>query len=1168
MSTLSEVEKASLLEYFGGDELASDVFVMKYALRDENGNIIEKTPDQMHRRLAREFARIESKYPNPMSEDEIYSLFENFKKIVPQGSPMAAIGNPYQVMSASNCYVIDSPLDSYGGILFTDQQQAQLMKRRAGVGFDISNIRPKGMQTNNAAKTTDGIAVFMERFSNTCREVAQNGRRGALMLTISCNHPEIETFINIKRDLKKVTGANISIKFNDEFMSAVDSDSEFTLRWPVDAKVEDAKFTKIVKAKEIWDQFVDSAWASAEPGALFWDTVQKSTPADIYENYRSISTNPCLHGDTLIAVADGRNAVTIKQLAEEGMDVPVYSIDPKTGDLSIQTGRNPRVTGHDQELLRVTLDDGTFYDVTPNHRFLLRDGSGVEAKDLEKGMSLSRFDKLLMQVKEGGKPYYNLWQNQRGKSTKKIFEHRLFASHFKKDEWDEKYLENKKNGWMNGGLVIHHKDYNGLNNSLDNLQIMSFKEHAKYHAEHDKAGKNNGRAKDISNEEIKNAAIKLTKKLGRRFSHREWEEFAKEKGLIQSFSSWRQKDFYSSPTALAKACAAELNLENIYSDPRIVKTLRKALTQKYDAFIDNDNNILVQKCCESCGSNFVTKYELREASFCSASCLSQYVNGDASIAEKRRDGIAKFNKEKSLAKKDLQAKVYSQVKFALNRRPLRSEWEDECKKQGVPFRTGKNLKYCFSNWSEVIEAGEMYNHKVKKVEKLNGLHTVYNITVDNNHTYCVVTPRKKMIGNEIYTEYSGVGTFNCGEIVLSGGDSCRLMVVNMLSFVKNPFTDRASFDFDGFIDAAAKGQRLMDDLIDIELELIEKIQAKINSDSEPDHVKRIEKDMWEKIYRACRDGRRTGLGITALGDTLAALGIQYGSEESIEMTGELYRALAIGAYTETVKLAKERGAFPEFRYDLEKDHSFLNKVISAASNYYDGDIFEDWERYGRRNIALTTTAPTGSVSCLTQTTSGIEPAYLLSYKRRRKIMSGDEKAEVMFVDDLGDKWTEYTVYHHGFKQWMDINNKTAVEDSPYFKSTSNDIDWVASVDIQAAAQEWICHSISKTCLSGDSLIETNQGLLYMDEISDASNCKEDSYALVNDLTTVNHFGNEAVIALVMDQGKKKTFRITTESGSSIVATEDHRFIVIDEYFNSEKWLELKDLSVGTKIRRS
>lgn len=583
-----EATKESV-EYFSGDELAASVFVGKYALRNEKHELLESSPDQAHRRMAKEFARIEKKYPNPISEDQIYDYFKNFKYIVPQGSPMSAIGNPYQIQSASNCFVIPSPLDSYGGILHTDQEQAQVMKRRGGVGFDISNIRPRGLPTKNAARTTDGIGVFMDRFSNTCREVAQNGRRGALMLSISCHHPEIRTFINIKRDKKKVTGANLSIRMTDEFMKAVKNDKQVELRFPVDSKAPSIR--EMVNAREIWSEIINAAWESAEPGILFWDNIIKNGPADIYPEYKSTSTNPC------------------------------------------------------------------------------------------------------------------------------------------------------------------------------------------------------------------------------------------------------------------------------------------------------------------------------------------------------------------------------------------------------------------------------------------------------------------------------------GEITLSPYDSCRLMVVNLNSFITNPFTSNAEFDFTKFSEVTQVAQRLMDDMIDIELEQIDKIIKKIRDDNEPDNIKKIELDLWNNIQKACINGRRTGLGITALGDALAALGIRYGSKESIKMTEEIYKALAINSEKSSCLMARDRGAFPVFDAKLERGHPFIERLMDA-----DDELKSLYKKHGRRNISTTTTAPVGSVSTMTQTTSGIEPSFLLRYTRRKKIIFNDKApAKVDFVDDMGDKWQEFTVYHHGFRKWMEVSGKEKIEDSPYYKATSNEIDWGASVDLQAAAQRWVSHSISKTC---------------------------------------------------------------------------------------------------------
>ena len=610
MYTYDEVFEASK-EYFGGDELAASVFAGKYALQDTEGNYLELNPDDMHSRLASEFAGIEAKYTNSMHYDEIYNLFKDFKYIVPQGSPMSGIGNEAKIQSLSNCFVIEAPADSYAGILKTDQEQVQIMKRRGGVGFDISTIRPKGMITSNAAKTTDGIEVFLDRFSNSCREVAQGGRRGALMLSISVHHPQVMDFIKIKRDLKRVTGANISVRVTDEFMNAVKNDVTYHQRWPVDS--DDPEVQDYTNAREVWDALIEGAHASAEPGVLFWDTATRMTPSDAYTDlgFGSVSTNPC------------------------------------------------------------------------------------------------------------------------------------------------------------------------------------------------------------------------------------------------------------------------------------------------------------------------------------------------------------------------------------------------------------------------------------------------------------------------------------GEIILSPYDSCRLMLVNLTSFVKDAWSKNASFDYGHFRIIARKAQRLMDDMIDLEVEQIDKILAKIDDDPESDDVKYYERGLWVKIRDVALSGRRTGLGITGLGDAIAMLGQTYGSEESIKTTEEIYKWLSLASYEESILLAKERGAFPIFDLEKEEDHPFIGSVISELVE----PVQADYRKYGRRNIANTTTAPAGSVSCLTQTTSGIEPAFMLYYKRRKKVQNGEE---VMFVDDLGDEWTEFNVYHHKFREWMNyagISDElvdNAISDSPYGGGTANEIDWRAKVKLQSVAQKWICHAISNTTnLPNDIDVETVKDIYMM-----------------------------------------------------------------------------------------
>lgn len=600
--THEEVMKASTA-YFDGDELAANVWLNKYALKDSFGNIYEKTPDDMHRRIAGEIARVEKKYKNPKTEEEIYALLKSFKYIVPQGSPMAGIGNNFQVSSLSNCFVIGNNADSYGGIIRTDEEQVQLMKRRGGVGHDLSHIRPKGSPVMNSALTSTGIVPFMERYSNSTREVAQDGRRGALMLTISSKHPDAEDFIDAKLEQGKVTGANVSVRIEDEFMKSAMSGQPYQQQYPVDAKKPIYK--QEVDAARIWDKIIYNAWKSAEPGVLFWDTVIRESVPDCYADlgYRTISTNPC------------------------------------------------------------------------------------------------------------------------------------------------------------------------------------------------------------------------------------------------------------------------------------------------------------------------------------------------------------------------------------------------------------------------------------------------------------------------------------GEIPLCPYDSCRLLAINLFSYVEDPFTKKARFNFEKFGEHVQMAQRIMDDIIDLEIEKIDRILEKVNKDPEPDNIKRNEGRLWEKIRRTCTEGRRTGVGITAEGDMLAALGMRYGSDEAIEFATKVHRAIALNAYRSSTDMAKERGAFPIFDASREMANPFINRLKEA-----DPALYDDMVKYGRRNIALLTIAPTGTTSLMTQTTSGIEPVFLISYKRRRKVNPNDKDANVTFIDEVGDHWEEYHVFHHKFADWLEAKGynvdevttlpenelQKIIEESPYNGATANDVDWVQKVKMQGAIQKWVDHSISVT----------------------------------------------------------------------------------------------------------
>ena len=595
----------SCIEYFKGDTLAADVWINKYALRDGN-KVYELNPDEMHRRLAREFARIEHKYKNPLSEDDIYELLKDFKYIIPQGSPMAGIGNNFQVVSLSNCFVIGNPAnsDSYGGILKIDQEQVQLMKRRGGVGHDLSHIRPKMSPVKNSALTSTGIVPFMERYSNTTKEVAQGGRRGALMLSISIKHPDAEDFIDAKMELNKITGANVSVKIDDEFMRCVVSGKPYKQQFPINS--DNPSVIKEIDAREMWKKIIHNAWQSAEPGVLFWDTIIRESVPDCYASFgfKTISTNPC------------------------------------------------------------------------------------------------------------------------------------------------------------------------------------------------------------------------------------------------------------------------------------------------------------------------------------------------------------------------------------------------------------------------------------------------------------------------------------GEIPLCAYDSCRLLAINLYSYVKHPFTPEAEFDFELFKQHVQKGQKLMDDLIDLEMEKIERILAKIESDPEPEGIKRTEKELWLNIKMKCLEGRRTGFGITAEGDMLAAMGLTYGTDEATAFAVEVQKTLACSAYRSSALMARDRGAFPIYDYKLEENNPFIQRLKSA-----DEELYSLMKQYGRRNIALLTIAPTGSVSICTQTSSGIEPAFLVSYRRRRKVNPNDSEATISFTDDEGQAWEEYNVLHHKFAVWAEINGynvadlvhkytdeqlQEVIAKSPYNNATANCVNWVNKVKMQGAIQKWVDHSISVT----------------------------------------------------------------------------------------------------------
>lgn len=675
------------LEYFKGDDLAARVWVNKYALKDSFGNIFELTPDDMHRRLAKEIARIEKRYPNPLTEDEIYNVLKEFKYIVPQGGPMSGIGNNYQIGSLSNCFVVgnDGDSDSYGGIMKIDQEQVQLMKRRGGVGHDLSHIRPKGSPVKNSALTSTGIVPFMERYSNSTREVAQDGRRGALMLSVSVKHPDSGSFIDAKMEQGKVTGANISVKLQDDFMQAIESGKPYTQQYPVNSNKP--VYQKNIDAGKLWSKIVKNAWQSAEPGILFWDTIINESVPDCYADlgYRTVSTNPC------------------------------------------------------------------------------------------------------------------------------------------------------------------------------------------------------------------------------------------------------------------------------------------------------------------------------------------------------------------------------------------------------------------------------------------------------------------------------------GEIPLCPYDSCRLLAINLYSYVENPFTTQAKFNFGLFKEHVHYAQRIMDDIIDLELEKIDAILEKVNADPEDEDIKYTEKNLWEKIKQKAKEGRRTGVGITAEGDMLAALGLRYGSENATDFAEEVHKTITLEAYRSSVYLAKDRGAFNIYDSKREENNPLINRIKKE-----DAGLYEKMTEHGRRNIALLTIAPTGTTSLMTQTSSGIEPVFMPVYKRRRKINPNDKNVRVDFVDEDGDSWEEYTVFHQKFKTWMSINGHDTNRDytqeeldklikiSPYNKATANDVDWLEKVRMQGKIQKWVDHSISVTINLPADAKEELVGKLYIEAWK--SGCKG--------VTVYRDGSRSGVLIANDDKAGKKSGSFPTKRPEILEAD------VVRFQNNKDKWIAFMGVMDG------
>mgnify|MGYP001603500555 CR=1 FL=1 len=906
------------MRYFDGDNIAADVYLKKYAMKTEDGLVLEPSPDQMHHRLAYEFARIETNYSNPLAYTEIRELLDGFKYVVPQGSLMSGIGNPRIYQSLSNCFTIEGPEDSYSGIMRADEELVQIMKRRGGVGLDISHLRPRGTPTTNSSGTSAGAAGFMERFSNSTREVGQGGRRGALMLTIDVRHPDIFEFATIKQDLSKVTGANISIRVTDAFMSAVENNLPFELRWPVDS--EAPAISRTIRARDLWDVIMKSAHNTAEPGILFWDTIQRRTPSDAYPEFRSISTNPCTRGSSLVLTKDG--LIPIRDLA--GKMAEIWNGQMWAPSTFWCSGTKP--------VYRMELTNGLVYEGTIDHRIKTVDGD-VQLEHAEG----SKFNQFLgdgtwvgvEEITEFGAQVLGFLQEDGTlhKATKKM------VAHVGANDSDlRSTFEEMRDGcWKDDKQII-----------LD--------------------------------------------------------------PYITELATEFSVDFRNLPER-------ELPKRLFAQSPRIVRAFLRGLFSANGSVILSDTGRIALK--SSCKPMVQQVQQLLGAL------------GYRSYITKNKGHVVEFSNGSYLCKDSYNLNISG--------------------------------SYARKFGNEIGFIQDYKNEKVKQMK--DGTCFTQKSTAVKSVTYLGV--EKVFDFNEPLTHWgwiSSLQSHNCAELILPAYDACRLMAINTLSFVRDPF-GIPIFDTQGFCDVVMKAQRLMDDVVDLELECVKRILEKIESDPEPLHLKVRELDLWAKIHSVGAMTRRTGLGLTAIADTIAAMNLTYGSDQSIALVDKIYHALAVSAWKSSIDMAAQRGSFPAFNNEVEENHTFIYQMLQLVGPEYQ----RMHQKLGRRNIAITTTAPTGTVSLLTRTSSGIEPVFRLSYTRRRKLISGvDNDVKPDSVDSSGDKWQHYNVEHPGFVEWKQRTGKTDIGDSPYHRATAADVPWELKIRIQATAQHYICHGISNT----------------------------------------------------------------------------------------------------------
>jgi ribonucleoside-diphosphate reductase alpha chain len=979
----------------------------------------------------------------------------------PQGSPMSGIGNKFQIQSLGNCFVLPPPLDSYGSILLADQQIVQLSKRRAGVGLSLSNIRPKGMPTNNAAKSTDGIGVFMERFSNSIREVGQCLEKDTRILTFegikAISTIKIgdlvwtnEGWIPVEAILKnKKKLIKISTKHGKEIFCSEDH---------VFHTINGNRALKELKVLDPITQIVGNGWAGKDI---------KLKPS-IYSSPKRLSTEEKKELETLYRARE----YSCKQLAEK------FNIDKSTiwqtikkskSKCKIQTADIQIPDLLDNKLsyiLGLMYGDGyvdrrkkTYGNITialsMDYPEIIKK-LNIYFKDIFNyniNFSQKKGEKCVV-AKVGSKKIVDFLQiNEilKQKADRIVFPNIFFQA-------KQEYVFSFISGFFDADGTVSFKKKGYKMSSickefLLDIQIVlaSHGVVSNLHREiRDMINWKDLYSLTINGERSQNIFFKLMKESAKINRHarpfQKKRDFTRSIFKIKDFGSRAGRHSYilDDNQYISYSTANRINVDlktkfkvNLLQDQiKNIEYLGNKEHEVYDLVLPIEHLFFANGLY---AHNSGRRGALLESISCHHPEVETFIN----------------------IKKDKKKVTGANVSVEISDEFMEAVKKDTTYEQRWPI-DAKNPKL-----TKQVKAKEIWNQIIDGAWNSAEPGVLFIDTVRNNSPADCYAKKDE--------RFFTTTTNPCGEIAM-GTDSCRLMLLNLVSYVENPFTKKVKFNWDLFSKHAGMGQRLMDDMVDLELECMERILKKIESDPEPDDVKKIEKDMWQTFKETCRLGRRTGLGLTAVGDTIAAMGMKYDSKKSIEFVEKIYQTLCLESYRSSIFMAKERGAFPLFEYSLEKNHQFINKVMGL-----DSKLKTLWKKYGRRNVVNLTTAPAGSVSILTQTTSGIEPVFKIAYKRRKKINPSDKNARVDFVDELGDKWQEYQVYHHGFKKWMEVNKKTEkdIEESPYWKATANEIDWNAGVEIQAAAQKWIDHSISKTANLPEDISKEAVGELYM-----------------------------------------------------------------------------------------